>query len=90
MLIQGGWGRLDTYTQRTRQCEDIAERFEDTGLENWMMQPQAKERCQPREAGRGKEQILPESLGGKHGPENTLILVQCYWFQTSGSRTVRE
>ena len=36
--------------------------------------PQAKEYCQPPEAGRGKEEILPYMLQRKHDTADNLIL----------------
>ena len=74
-LIQGRGGRIDPDTQRRRQCEDAAQTFEDTGLENWMIQPQTKERSQQApEAGRGEEQMLPECLRREHVPAHILSL----------------
>lgn len=46
------------------------------------MWPEAKKCRQPPEAGRGKEQILPQSLRRECSPPATLMLTQ--WFWTSG------
>ena len=46
-----------------------------------VMEPQAKERQQPPEAGRVKGLIpLPWSLQREHSLARTLILSQCNWF----------
>ena len=56
--------------------EDTAPRFENTGLEHWAMQPQAKDQWQPPETRRSKERILSKRPWREHGPTDTLILVQ--------------
>lgn len=51
-------------------------RGEGTQRQTGVMRPQAKERGQPPEAGRGRVQILPWSLGGSVPLPTILILSQ--------------
>lgn len=70
------------HRQKTRrQCDREAE----TGG----MQPQVKERQQPREAGGGKDRISPRTSTGNTALL-TVILVQEYWFWTSGLQNCDE
>lgn len=63
-----GRGRFDTHR--------IAEGNVVTEAEMGEMRPQAKESWQPPEAGRGKEQILPQGFCREDGTADSLIPTQ--------------
>ena len=68
-----------THTHRGERGNVTAE------AEVGVMQPQAKKRLEPPEAGRGQEQMLPCSLRGEHCPVDTWILD--FWPPELGDNT---
>lgn len=74
--------RFDTHIREEAMWRRSRESFEDAGLKNRVVQSQSKE-CWPHpETGRSKQHIFSQSLWRKHSPAKTMILAQCYWFQT--------